>query len=142
MGKEMTAMKRTRFVLLPVSLVLLLTAMTGASQDLRPLPTKVADILAQFPANHSLQRDRLAGEMLDLGEAGLGEFTRRLVRAGSGNDTAVRFALNSMAVYASRFGAEPQRALAEKSLINALSTASDPEVKTLSFEPTAARRQG
>ena len=108
----------------------LVTASPAAAQDVRLLSTKVADILARFPASGSPERDRLAGEMLALGEAGIGEFTGRLVPAGSGNDTAVRFALNAMATYASQAGAESKRALAERALVSALGPASDPEVRT------------
>ena len=52
-----------------------------------------------------------------------------LVPAGSGNDTAVRFALNAVAVYASQAG-ESKRALAERALGAALASAADPEVRT------------
>jgi HEAT repeat protein len=90
----------------------------------------VADILAQFPAQGFDQRDKLADQMLGLGETGIAEFPKRLVPAGTGNDTAVRFALNAMAVRASRIGAEPQRALAERALLNGLKAASDTEVRT------------
>lgn len=58
-------------------------ASPGLAQDVRLLGTKVADILAQFPASSPAHRDRLADEMLALGEAGIAEFTRRLVPAGS-----------------------------------------------------------
>ncbi len=51
-------------------------------------------------------------------------------RPAAGNDTAARFALNAVAVYASQFGGEPQRALAERALIGALASASDVEVRT------------
>jgi len=102
----------------------------GAAQDVRLLGTKVADILAQFPANSPAERDNLAGQMLALGEPGLAEFTRRLVPAGTGNDVAVRFALNAVAACASQFGEESKRALAERSLAAALTPASDPEVRT------------
>ncbi len=111
-------------------LAVLLAAGTGFAQDRRTLATKVADILAQFPATGAAHRDRLANDMLDLGEAGLAEFMRQLVPAGAGNDTAVRFALNGMAIYASEFGNEAKRALAEKALIAGLASDSDPEVKT------------
>ncbi len=111
-------------------LAVLLAAGTGSAQDRRTLATKVADILAQFPATGAAHRDRLANDMLSLGEAGLAEFMRQLVPSGAGNDTAVRFALNGMAVYASEFGIESKRTLAEKALIDGLASASDPEVKT------------
>lgn len=131
-NKETTAMEKTKIRMLSLSLLLvcLFAAVTASPQDRRTLATKVADILAQFPATSSTHRDRLADEILSLGETGIAEFTRQLIPAGSGNDTAVRFALNCMAVHAGEFGAEPKRALAEKALIGALATAPDPEVKT------------
>lgn len=103
---------------------------TASAQDTRLLTTKIADILAQFPASGETHRDRLAEEILSLGETGIAEMARQLVPAGFGNDTAVRYALNCMAVYAGQFGTEPKRALAERSMISALSAAPHPEVKT------------
>ncbi len=105
------------------------TAMPAAGQDVRLLSTKVADILAQFPGDSAAKRDKLAAEILALGEPGVAEFARRLVPAGTGDDTAVRFALNAVSVYASQAG-EPQRALAERALCAALGAASDTEVRT------------
>jgi HEAT repeat protein len=119
-----------RFICAALLLMLLCTAPKGVSQDRRTLTTRIADILAQFPGSGTVHRDRLADEILGLGEAGIAEIARQLIPAGTGNDTAVRFALNSVAVFASQFGSEPKRELAEKALIGALSTASDPEVKT------------
>jgi len=101
----------------------------AAAQDVRLLSTKVADILAQFPGDSAAKRDKLAAEVLALGEPGVAEFAKRLVPAGTGNDTAVRFALNAVSVYASQAG-EPQRALAERALCAALGAASDTEVRT------------
>ena len=86
-------------------LLLLSAGMTGPAQDTRLLATKVADIVAQFPAASSSHRDRLAEEIMNLGETGIAEIARQVVPAGSGNDTAARYALNCMAVYASQFGA-------------------------------------
>ena len=117
-------------------LLLLLFGLVSAApaaaqaQDVRLLSTKVADILAGFPAGSSAERDRLADEMLALGGPGIAEFTRRLVPLGSGSDTAVRFALNAIATCASQAGAESKRALAERALVSALGPASDPEVRT------------
>ena len=111
-------------------LSLLVLASPAFAQDARPPAAKAGDILAQFPAGSVAERDALAGAMLASGEPGLASLTRQLVPAGSGNDTAVRFALNAMAIYASQFGAEPRRALAERALVKALAAASDPEVRT------------
>jgi len=111
-------------------LLLLLSAMAVSGQDTRLQATKVADVLAQFPATSSAHRNRLAEEILNLGETGIAEIARQLVPAGSGNDTAARYALNAVAAYASQFGMESSRALAEKALIPALAAASNGEVKT------------
>jgi HEAT repeat protein len=110
-------------------LVGLALAAPGAAQDVRLLSTKVADILAQFPADSPAGRDKLADQVLALGEPGLAEFSRRLAPAGTGNDTAVRFALNAVAAFASK-APEPKRALAERGLIAALAGAADVEVRT------------
>jgi len=107
-----------------------LAAGAGLAQDQRLLATKVADILARCPADNATLRDRLAREILGLGEEGIGDIARQLGPAGSGNDVSARFALNAVAVYASRFGVEPERAVAEKALVRALVAAPDPEVKT------------
>ncbi len=111
-------------------LLLSLLASLGAAQDNRTLPTKVADLLARYPAEDLLSRDRLAAELLSWGESGIQAVTRQLVPAGTGNDTAVRFAVNSLASFAGRFAAESQRALAEKALLQAMAAAPDVEVKT------------
>lgn len=122
--------KHSRLALLSALLLVVLSfAVPGAAQDVRLLSTKVADILAQFPAGGPADRDKLADQVLGLGEEGVGEFTRRLVPAGAGNDTAVRFALNGVAVYASKAG-EPKRALAERAFVAALGSTSDVEVRT------------
>ncbi|MGE5359693.1 MAG: DUF1080 domain-containing protein, partial [Bacteroidales bacterium] len=115
-----------------LSVVLLVAALAApvAAQDVRTVTTKVADILAQFPASSSGQRDSLAAQMIALGEPGIAQFTRQLVPAGTGNDTAVRFAVNAMAVYASRYGGEGARMPAERALISALGGAADAEVRT------------
>ena len=100
-------------------------AQTTTSPALTP-----AAILAKFPANSPAERDRLAGQLLALGEPGIAEVTRRLVPSGGGRDTDARFALNAVAVLASQFGREAQRATAEHAIIAALASAKDIEVRT------------
>jgi hypothetical protein len=102
----------------------------GLAQEPRPEATQVANILARFPAETATLRDRLAGEILGLGEDGMAEIARRLAPAGTGNDVSARFALGAVAAYASRFGAERDRAATETALVRALVAAPDPEVKT------------
>jgi HEAT repeat protein len=126
-----TPLSTHRRVVAVLGILLLGTAaaLPAAAQDVRLLSTTVADILAQFPGDSSAKRNRLADDILALGEPGIAEFAKKLVPAGTGNDTAVRFALNAVSVYASQAG-EPKRALAERALCAALSGASDTEVRT------------
>ncbi len=105
-------------------------ASPALAQDARPPSSRVADVLAMFPASDGARRDALADQVLSLGGAGLAELTGRLVPSGTGGDVAVRFALNAVAVRASRSGAEAERLLAERAFISALGTASDVEVRT------------
>jgi HEAT repeat protein len=121
--------KHARVTILILILCGLALAAPAAAQDQRLLSTKVADILAQFPAGSSADRDKLADQILGLGETGIAEFARQLVPAGTGNDTAVRFALNAVVARASK-STEPNRALAERAFVAALGTTSDVEVKT------------
>ncbi|HSK08488.1 MAG TPA: DUF1080 domain-containing protein, partial [Vicinamibacterales bacterium] len=123
---------RARAALCLLLLVALVPAAPGwaQAQDVRTTATRVADILAQFPADSGAQRDRLGDQMLALGEPGLAEFTRRLVPMGAGDDVAVRWAVNAMAVRASQAGDDAKRATAERALAAALGQAADAEVRT------------
>ncbi len=128
MNAQLSTCRRVAAVL-GILLLAVAAAATTAAQDVRLLSTKVADILAQFPGDSPAKRDKLADEILTLGEPGIAEVARKLVPAGTGNDTAVRFALNAVSVRASQ-AAEPKRALAERALGAALGAASDTEVRT------------
>ncbi|MEW5981472.1 MAG: family 16 glycoside hydrolase [Acidobacteriota bacterium] len=118
----------------PVAILLVLGVMgagaSSAAQESGQTTASAAGILAQFPATSPGSRDRLAGQMLALGEPGLAEITRQLVPDGAGRDTSARFALNAMAVYASQFGGEHGRAIAERALIVALASSTAAEVRT------------
>ena len=105
------------------------TSLTSAQEDVRTLGTKVADILAQFPAQNSEERDKLASGIVQLGPQGIREISGMLVSPGSGDDTQVRFALNGVAVYVSRGGAEGEREMFALALIESLEIAQDKEVK-------------
>ncbi len=126
-----THLSTCRRALAAVGILLLglAAAPAAAAQDVRLLSTKVADILAQFPGDSSAKRDKLADDMLTLGEPGIAEVAKKLVPAGTGDDAAVRFALNAVSVHASQAG-EAKRALAERALCAALGSASDTEVRT------------
>ena len=112
--------------------ILLLTVLNIGvfAQDNRTPDTKVADILAQMPTKDLIQRDRVINEMIQLGPEGFQKFTQLLVAPGEGDDTAVRFAINSCSRYTSEFGKEKEMDFVEAQLLKALDNQQNKDVKT------------
>jgi hypothetical protein len=81
------------------------------SQDKRTLETKVADLLAQMPANDLQYTDKLMGDMLSFGEEGIRKICDRIIPAGTGDDTKARFAVETFSRYLSGKDNETGRAL-------------------------------
>ncbi|MFP4365758.1 MAG: DUF1080 domain-containing protein [Bacteroidales bacterium] len=122
-------MNKKIFHIIAIAFLSLLT--TGVyAQDNRTLDTRVADILAQFPAGDLNHRDKVLDELIELGPEGFDKLSGMLTPAGTGDDTAVRFAMNSLARYVSEFGREEERELIEGSFLKALKQHRDVEVKT------------
>ncbi|EFK97731.1 hypothetical protein LDC_0213 [sediment metagenome] len=111
-------------------LLLIVFSIGSFAQDRRTLDTKVADILAQMPAKDLVHLERIMGEITELGPEGFQKIAGQLVPPGTGDDTAVRFAINSYSRYASSFGREKERSFAEIQLLVALKTNADKDVKT------------
>ncbi len=95
-------------------LTLLLVSGTSYSQDRRTLQTKVADLLAQFPASDLAYTDKLMGDMLALGEEGIKLICNQVIPAGTGDDTRARFAVESLSRFLSQKGKESERTTWEK----------------------------
>ncbi len=109
----------------------LATGMPAQAAGQPPVPAgHAAGIAAQFPANSPGARDRLASQLIALGETELAALARQVSPEGGGRDTAVRYALNAVAVHAARFGAEGQRALVERALLAGLASATSVEART------------
>ena len=89
-----------------------------------------ASLLAQMPAASIPELDRLCAELIAAGPDAIEEVTELLVPLGTGDDTPARYALNSVAKYAGAPGREPERVMVAKSLLEALGSAQDVEVKT------------
>jgi len=89
----------------------------------------VAAILEQMPADTVEEGQRLAAELLQLGPEGIQEVCGLLVRPGSGNDAAARYALNGLSLYVFSPNAGPERKMVSKVYIEALDAAFDSEVK-------------
>ncbi len=111
-------------------LLLFVSAQVINAQDNRTLDTKVADILAQLPTEDLEHSDRLMQELIELGENGILKFTDRLIPLGTGDDTKVRYAINSLAIYSGGLQPAIENGVVENALLKALNKASDHEVKT------------
>ena len=122
-------MKKNIFQLFTIAL-LALTFTTVEAQDRRTLDTKVADLLAQMPVKNLDHLDNAMHEFYQMGSEGFQKLARQLTPAGTGDDTAVRFVLNSFSRYASQFGKENEKAFAENNLLNELKKQQDDEVRT------------
>lgn len=103
--------------------------LAGQAQDVRLLSTKVADILAQMPARDLVQRDKTVQSMIQLGDEGIGEFTKLLVPAGTGDDTNVKFALNALAMVLGDGNRETDRKMVSAAFVKALDKATDTGVR-------------
>ncbi len=114
-------MKKYKFQIITI-LLLTVFSIGSFAQDNRTLDTKVADILAQMPTKNLVHRDRVINEVIQLGPEGFQKFTALLVAPGEGDDTAVRFVINSCSRYASEFGKEKEKDFVEEQLLKALKT--------------------
>jgi len=97
----------------------------GRGQELKP---SISAILERFPAETSAARDGLCAEILKLGPAAVREICGRVLAPGAGDDSKVRFAVNGLAVYVTRPGAESERALFVRALLASLSGSRDKNV--------------
>jgi hypothetical protein len=115
--------------ILIVSFSLLLISLVSSAQDNRTTETKVADLLARFPANDLQLNDKLMGDMLSIGDAGLKQICDLIIPAGTGDDTRSRFAIESFTRFLSQKGKETERADWEKICISYATTHKDNGVK-------------
>ena len=97
----------------------------GRGEDLKP---RVSPILDRFPAETSSARDGLCAEILKLGPAAIREICGRVLAPGAGDDSKARFAVNGLAFYVTRPGAESERALFVRALLASLAGSRDKNV--------------
>lgn len=110
---------RFRGVLLGLALGFCSLRPIGAAINLEPLPAPSASEFNQW-----------CGQVIAGGDEAIRGICRQLVPAGEGDDSKARYAVSGLAKFASRPGAEEQRQLVERSLLDAITAAGHPEVKT------------
>ena len=98
----------------------------GYAQDNRTTETKVADVLALFPANQKTDADRLYAELMNLNDDGLSLITGRVLPSGKEEGVPARYAVSLLTHHA---GAKQEKARIENAYLKALENSSDTEVK-------------
>jgi hypothetical protein len=129
-------MKNTRKIL-ATFIVLVCAISTTSAQINRTLDTKVVDILAQFPTQNATHTNQLIDEILELNTEGILKFCDMLVSPGTGNDTQVRFALNSLATYSGGKEHNITENIVEKAFLSALQKQTDIEIQSFLIERLA-----
>ena len=94
-----------------------------------PMPRQVGDILAELPAKDATEGAKLTAELVELGPAAISRICEMLVPPGTGDDTRARYALSGLTMHVCRPGAEAERKMYARTLIKALVSAEDKEVK-------------
>jgi HEAT repeat protein len=108
---------------------LLQISILSYAQDTRTTETKVEDLLARIPANGFQYSDKLMGDMLLLGEAGIKQICDQIIPAGTGDDTKSRYAVESLTRFLSGKGKDSERAMWEKICISYATGSKDTGVK-------------
>ena len=131
----------TAFAALAIlTLPLLAAAQVAPAASGTGLGARVSAIIERFPAEDATARDALCAGIIELGPAAIVEACARVLPPGAGNDAKARFAINGLAVYATRPGAEAERALVVRALWTAL--AGNPDKQVAAFLLTQVQLAG
>ena len=108
---------------------LVLSQAFSFGQDVRTVETRVADLLARMPAYNESALTRQMEAMKSLPENGWDMIFNQLVPPGSGDDTGIRFAIESYSRYTSSFGRDDSRRIWELYLISQAGSITDHNIK-------------
>lgn len=97
--------------------------------DNRTLSTRIADVLAQFPAQDANQLNTNMNEVSTLGEPGIIAMAKMLVPPGTGDNAKLQYALGGFSYYVTQSKKEELRSMAANAYIKALDQIADPDNK-------------
>ncbi|WP_221394198.1 family 16 glycoside hydrolase [Dyadobacter sp. NIV53] len=120
-------MKKHVYILLILCL-LVFQAIAQTDQN-RTLTTKVADLLAQVPAENAAGLKKNMEELAGLGKSGLVQIASMLTPPGKGDNTKIQYALGGFTYAATQSGKEEWRKMAAEAYGEALSKVNDPDSK-------------
>jgi HEAT repeat protein len=122
-------MNKKRCILALIAVLFLLVSIGAARETESSLQIKIAEILLKFPAQNISEQNGLASEIMDLGRDGILSICDLLVPSGTGDDSRVRYALGCLTTFVTREGMEKERRLYARTVIKALDSSQNREVK-------------
>jgi len=125
--KEMKERIKTGWIVMLVMAIAVSTSL--ASSDAQTTRYEILSLIEKFPAHNTDERDRLASQLIRLGQNGIQEICGMLVPPGTDDDTNVRFALSAVTTYVSQKSVERERGMFARAVIKALERESDKEVQ-------------
>lgn len=100
------------------------------SVDQRTVTTRIADLLAQLPAQDAKQMNNAMLEIDQLGEQGFITLVSGLSAQGGSNNALLEYAMGGYSAYVTKNGKESQRSNAVNAYCSALGKATDKQVKS------------
>ncbi|TCS86735.1 HEAT repeat protein [Anseongella ginsenosidimutans] len=117
-------------ILLLFTAVLALNGAAMAQLDAnRTVSTRIADLLAQMPAENGAELKQHAQEMAELGEAGIVQLADMLAAPGKGDNSRLEYAIGGFSFYVTQPGQEKWRALAQRAYCLSLEKEENKDVK-------------
>lgn len=101
----------------------------ASAQDQRALTTKIADVLATMPAQDKQQLDKSMEEISSLNENGIVQMLGMFSAQGSGDNTALEYAIGGYSSYVMQPGKEQQRQMAVRAYCASLDKLPDNKSK-------------
>jgi hypothetical protein len=117
-------------IIISTLLLVLCIFQSAFAQNNRTTETKIADILAQMPTEDLDHSNKLMEEIIGLKTDGITQLCRMLIPAGTGDDTQVRYAVESVAIYAGGMQDKIKENAVERAILKTIESVSDVEVKT------------
>ena len=120
-------MKRLTFALL--ALFIQQVPVSAQQQDARTTTTKIADLLAQQPADNAVRLEEAMGQLERFTTTDIATLLKGLMPPGEGNNAGIEYAANTYSYHVLLPGKESQRATFIQGAIEALAALDNPDNK-------------
>src|SRR4051794_27922154 len=120
--------KKILFVLLVVA-TLHSTTFAQDKKDERTVTTRIADLLAQLPAQNAKQFKNNMEEISQLGVDGYATLIEGLTAPGKGNNSSIEYAVSGFSGYVSQPGKNSSKEMGEEAYLKALNNLTNKQNK-------------